>query len=131
MSDIRFSPKKFASIMQYANLYYVVEGIEFTTVITPDPDLTNIIYDPSHHKTVDLDMPVISERDLVDSDGVLKRDRRELSLIRSGLSPQEAHVIASIETGERPSDIAKRLGVSRQAVSDATRRGKIKMSKAP
>jgi DNA-binding NarL/FixJ family response regulator len=52
----------------------------------------------------------------------------ELALIRAGLSPQEADVVASIEAGERPSDIAKRLGVSRQAVSDATRRGKIKMS---
>ena len=59
------------------------------------------------------------------------RDDRELALIRAGLSPQEADVIVSIEAGERPSDIAGRLGVSRQAVSDATRRGKIKMSKAP
>ena len=55
----------------------------------------------------------------------------ELALIHQGLSPQEAHVIISLDSGERPSDIAKRLGISRQAVTDATRRGKIKMSQNP
>lgn len=56
------------------------------------------------------------------------RDARRLALIDAGLSPQEADAIASIEAGERPSNIAKRLGVSRQAVSDATRRAKIKLA---
>jgi DNA-binding CsgD family transcriptional regulator len=59
------------------------------------------------------------------------RDARRLVLIDAGLSPQEADVIASVEAGERPSDVAKRLGVSRQAISDAIRRGKIKMSQVP
>jgi DNA-binding CsgD family transcriptional regulator len=54
----------------------------------------------------------------------------EIALIRSGLSPQEANIMASIEMGERPIDIAKRLGITRQAVSDATRRAKNKMSQS-
>ena len=56
------------------------------------------------------------------------RDERELSLIRQGLSPQEADVLASIEAGERGVDIAARLGVTRQAVTDAKRRAIIKAS---
>lgn len=58
----------------------------------------------------------------------LPHSEPELALIHQGLSPQEAHVLTAVDGGERPSDVAKRLGVSRQAVSDALRRGKIKMA---
>lgn len=55
-------------------------------------------------------------------------DRHELDLIRRGLSPQEAHVLVSRERGQRTVDIAERMGVTQQAVTDAARRGRVKLA---
>ena len=52
---------------------------------------------------------------------------RELQ-IEYGLSIRESEIIAALESGERVTDICKRLGVSQQAVSDSKRRALIKMA---
>ncbi len=64
-----------------------------------------------------------------DDEGVKERLIREQELQeRFGLSPQEAHVAVSKEQAQRNVDIAERLGVSHQAITDAWRRAKIKMA---
>lgn len=55
--------------------------------------------------------------------GVDRRNQRIGELIGLGLHAVEADVIASIEAGERPVDIAARRGVARQTINQARRRG--------
>ena len=52
---------------------------------------------------------------------------RELQ-IEYGLSIRESEVIAALESGERVTDISRRLGVSQQAITDSKRRALIKMA---
>ncbi len=52
---------------------------------------------------------------------------RELQL-EYGLSIRESEIIAALESGERVTDIHRRLGVSQQAISDAKRKAEIKMA---
>lgn len=55
------------------------------------------------------------------------RDGRELALIRSGLTPQEAAVQVGMESGERTSDIAERLGIAPSGVSNAKSKARAKL----
>lgn len=83
------------------------------------------LYDLANHAAVDGELAIIvgSEGERVGTVEVWTIDSRRLALIDLGLSPQEAAVVARVEAGERMMDIAAALGITRQAATNARRRG--------
>lgn len=56
---------------------------------------------------------------------MLDRSRsRAEDLQRRGLRPIDAAIVASVETGDSAEQVAKRLGITKQAVHAALRRGR-------
>jgi DNA-binding CsgD family transcriptional regulator len=56
---------------------------------------------------------------------MLDRSRtRAEDLQRKGLRPIDAHIVASVEAGDSAEQVARRLGITREAVHAALRRGR-------
>jgi hypothetical protein len=56
---------------------------------------------------------------------MLDRSRtRAEELNRRGLRPIDAHIVASVEAGDSPEQVAKRLNMTKLAVHAALRRGR-------